>query len=113
MRGHESILRMRSEGVKPSMVFINDWPCDTRWFETGEHATVCTHTDPIGLLDLRFLAGLRVSVSASTEQRAKLLFEACKDAGVAMVGAVHVMENKPGWLQDGWTAVWHKEVAHG
>ena len=109
MRGHENVIRLRQAGKRPAFVFVNDWPCQTDWFETGEHATVCTSGDSIETLDLRFLVGLRVSVSASTEGRAKALFEACKVAGVETVGAVHVQEGKPGWLQDGWAQVWNQE----
>ena len=114
MRGHENIIRMRQAGKRPAFVFVNDWPCDTEWFETGEHVTVCTDGDPMSSLDLRFLIGLRVSVSAHTEERAKALFEACKDAGVEMVGAVHVKSNRRPWEQDGWVEVWKaEEVVHG
>lgn len=107
MRGHENILRLRQAGKRPAFVFINDWPCDTGWFETGEHATVCTDGDNLDAIDLRFLVGLRVSVSSSTEDRAKALFEACKAAGVETVGAVHVKSDRAPWLQDGWVDVWH------
>ena len=115
MRGHENIIRLRQAGKKPAFVFINDWPCNTEWFETGEHATVCTDQDAIEALDLRFLVGLRVSVSSNEESRAKALFDACKAAGVEMVGAVHVKLDREPWRQDGWVEVWkhQNEVAHG
>lgn len=106
MRGHEPIVQMRRAGKRPGVVFINDWPCRTDWAKQGEHATVCTDGDDIELLDLRYLLGLRVSVSSASEARAKALFEACKQAGAQTVLAVHVKEGLPGWQQDGWAEVW-------
>lgn len=115
MRGHETIIRMRERGKKPVFVFLNDWPCDTNWFETGHHATICTAGDPIASLDLRCLIGLRVNVCANSEERAQALFEACKAAGVELVAAVHVKPGKHPADQDGWVGIWRaeKEVAHG
>ena len=115
MRGHENIIRLREAGTRPAFVFINDWPCSVEWFQTGDHATVCTAGDSIGTLDLRFLVGLRVSVSSHTEARAKALFEACKRAGVQVVGAVHVRPDRKPWDQDGWVDVWvaEREAVHG
>lgn len=114
MRGHDAIVSMRRAGKRPAFVFINDWPCRTDWAQNGAHATVCTAGDDIALLDLRFLVGLQVSVCASTEERAKALFEACKAAGVRMVAAGHVKDGGPAVEQDGWAALWlAEEVAHG
>lgn len=112
MRGHENIIRLRQAGKRPAFVFINDWPCQTDWFETGEHATVCTAGEAVEALDLRFLTGLRVSISSHQENRAKALFEACKAIGVLSVGAVHVKPELRPWEQDGWVQVWHAEVEH-
>jgi hypothetical protein len=38
MRGHEPIIAMRMEGTTPTIVFINDFPCDTAldWHDPGE-----------------------------------------------------------------------------
>lgn len=114
MRGHEPLLRMRQAGKRPVIVFINDWPCATDWSRHGDHATVCTDGDDIELLDLRFVLGLRVSISSTSEERARALFESCKAAGACMVGAVHLKENAPAWAQDGWAEVWLAgEAAHG
>lgn len=115
MRGHEAIIAMRQAGRRPAFVFVNDWPCDTDWHLHGDHATVCTAGDVVQLLDLRFLVGLRVSVSASSEVRAQALFDHCKAAGAACVAAVHVDSSRQPWDQHGWSGVWHKpaEVAHG
>ena len=110
MRGHENLIRMRVEGLRPKIVFVNDYPCKTDWFDHKEHATVCTENDPLSSLDLRFLVGLRVSISATTESRAKALFERVKAAGAAVVAAVHVQHEKHHTAQSGWCEVFKKEV---
>lgn len=106
MRGHETLIQLRKAGRKPHWVFINDYPCKTNWFETGEHATICVYGDSLSSLDLRFLTGLAVSVSASTEKRAKALFNACKQANAKVVAACHVMEDKKYSQQTGWVEVY-------
>lgn len=98
MRGHEPIIKMRLRGKKPAVVFLNDCPCTTSrdWHNPGEkygevwpadHASVCTHGDPLSSLDLRFLVGVRVHVASVSEGRAKALFEKVKGVGAAMVVA--------------------------
>lgn len=113
MRGHEAIIAMRKAGKRPSFVFINDYPCETDWEQHGDHATVSTAGDVVQLLDMRFLVGLKVSISSTNEVRAKALFDQCKAAGVTCVGAAHIDKTVKPWEQKGWADVWHKEVAHG
>ena len=116
MRGHEKIIELRRGGVKPKFVFINDYPCKTDWFEHSDHATVCTHGDVIQLLDMRFLVGLRVSISSPSETRSKAIFEKVKLAKAAAVAANHVQEYRHQYDQDGWCEVWNApsmEVSHG
>jgi len=112
MRGHERIIALRKSGIKPALVFINDYPCRTDWFEHHDHATVCTHGDVIQLLDLRYLVGLRVSISASSEIRAKALFDQVRLAGAQTVAAAHIRDELPPHRQTGWCEIWHNEVAH-
>lgn len=107
MRGHENVIQMRLRRKAPSIVFVNDYPCKTDWFETGDHATVCTAGDAIQLLDLRFLKGLKVSISSESESRAKALFDASKRFGASTVGVAHIKPEKRIWEQDGYTEVWH------
>ena len=109
MRGQEKIIESRISGYTPAIVFMNDYPCKTDWFEQRDHATVCTYGDPISSMDVRFLVGLKVSISATDEARAKALFELAKKAGAKTVGACHVQRGVPGWKQSGWADVWHKE----
>ena len=108
MRGHENIIRARLAGKCPSFVFVNDYPCST-----DDRDTVCTCHDAIPTLDFRFLTGLRVSISATSEDRAKALFERVKAAGASVVAAVHVQTDKSAFQQTGWTEVFKKEVING
>jgi hypothetical protein len=107
MKGHDEILQMRKAGRTPTIVFINDYPCQTNWAEYGAYATVCVFGDSVNSLDLRFLVGIAVSVSASTESRAKALFNACKRHGAKTVAVCHVQNDKKPWEQSGWTEIWH------
>ena len=107
MHGHNEIIQMRNAGRVPKIVFINDYPCKTNWSEFGEHATVCVSGDSLNSLDLRFVVGMAVSVSGSTESRAKGLFQACKLAGAAKVASCHVQNDKHPLDQTGWTEVFH------
>lgn len=106
MRGHETIINMRQRGTAPRIVFINDYPCKTEWQDFREHATVCTFGDGVESLDFRFLVSLKVSISASSEARAKSLFSMAKAAGATLVGASHIKANEPSWAQTGWVEVW-------
>ena len=87
MRGHEKLIEIRKAGRKPKIVFINDYPCRTDWFTTGDHVTICVAGDDINSLDLRFVVGCMVSATGDTETRAKQLLEACKRAGATTVAA--------------------------
>jgi hypothetical protein len=107
MRGHENIIAMRIRHIAPKIVFINDFSCKTDWEEHGDHATVCTHAEPVYGLDLRFLTGLAVSISASTEIRAKALFERAKQAGAKTVAAAEINPGLKDWEQSGWIGVHH------
>lgn len=104
MRGQEAILNMRRAGKKPSIVFVNDYPCDTDWHEYAEHATVqILPSETIDLLDFRFVVGMQVSVSGSTMERAKAIARACKAAGAKTVGA---------GCGD-WAYIWHQPEMAG
>lgn len=110
MRGHQTIISARMARMAPSFVFVNDYPCKTDWFDTREHATVCTHGDALSSMDFRFLVGLRVSVSATEEARAKAIFERIKAAGAAAVAAVHVQIDRATFAQSGWCEVFEKQA---
>lgn len=110
MRGHENIIALRVQGKSPKIVFLNDYPCKTDWFENADNATVCTAGSQLSSLDLRFLVGLTVSISAPTEARAKALFAKAKWFGAKTVAACHVQPDKHQFEQSGWVEVFRKEA---
>lgn len=115
MRGHEPIIAMRKAGRKPAIVFINDFDCPADWPEwEGDHATVCVAGDTPEALDLRFVLGLSVSITGATENRAKRLMQACKDAGATTVAA-GAPSSGNGYYVPGWSDIWRKEseAVHG
>lgn len=85
MRGHEPLIKMRLSGKAPDIIFIDDYPVKANWANYGEHCTVSVHNEPIKSLDLRFVVGLTVSITGSTEQRASDLFDACKKYGARVI----------------------------
>lgn len=108
MRGHEELIEMRLNGKAPSIIFINDYPCQTDWENYGDYVTICTAEDPIKTLDMRFLVDMTVLVSSTSEKRAMELLEACKEHGVRKVVSTHLIEGKNDWEQDGWMEIWQK-----
>lgn len=121
MIGHYQIIKMRLEGKRPSIVFINDFPSPEArdWHNPGaaygevwepDHATVQIDSgDFIPGLDLRFLTGLTVSATGRTESRAKALFDACKRAGAKTVGAVHAIGIGTYHVESGWSDIFHAD----
>lgn len=87
MKGHEQLIKIRKQGFKPPIVFIDDcvefqmW----NWLDEGyKYVTINTdESDCIEALDLRFLVGLRVSVLSYSKKRSMRLIEALERAGVA------------------------------
>ena len=110
MNGHLPLIDMRSKGLRPKIVFLNDWPCQTNWFETGDHVTISLNNqDTPETLDLRFLKGVAVSVSSHSESRAKRLGEACKRHSCAVVASCHVIPVNKHRSEPGWSEVWRPE----
>ncbi len=110
MKGHEDIIRLRQEGLKPIWVYVNDFPCETDWYKQGLPATVCVAGKPLYGLDMRFLVGLHVVANADTEKRAKELFEAIKRSGAEFVAGVEFQPGKHSIEQTGWTDTWWKPI---
>jgi hypothetical protein len=121
MIGHHPIIKMRSKGRRPSIVFINDFPTPEAmdWHNPGaaykqvwepDHATVqIDETDRIESLDFRFLNGMTVSATGSTEVRAKALFAACIASGAKTVAAVHAIGLGTLRVESGWTEIYHAQ----
>lgn len=113
MKGDDNLIAMRKLGKAPRIVFVNDYPCKTDWFENHEHATISTAGEPISSLDLRFLTGLKVSISSGSEGRAKALMAKAKWFGAKTIGACHI-QPVYAHLQTGWSEIYHApEVIHG
>lgn len=112
MRGHEAIIAMRKAGMRPAMVFLNDFACDTDWHKWGDHATVDVSGEKPEWADLRFLVGLTVSITSKSEKRAKRFLEACKRAGCVTVAAGSP-EFYDGRWNPAWSEVWRKPQAIG
>lgn len=101
---------MRMAGRKPDVVYIGeavtqlvrDWhmPRTRSGIAMEPHTPriAITTAERLEALDLRFLVGLEVRVSASTESRAKGLFEACKRAGAARVIGC-ALDDPMGWVE--------------
>jgi hypothetical protein len=105
MKGHEGIIAMRRSGKKPTIVFLNDYPCKIGG--PTDHATVDVAGDQPEWLDLRYLVGLTVSISASSEKRSKRFMQACINAGAAVVAAGSA-EKVNGRYEAVWGDVWRK-----
>lgn len=119
MRGQDKIIKMRKQGKRPAIIFINDTPelsvLSKEWHNPGEkygevwrpdHACVdILETDTVELLDLRFVTGCIVSISSGDEKRSKSLFDACKLAGAKVVAACHSIDHG-GRITTGWCEVW-------
>lgn len=107
MKGHEQLIQLRKSGLSPKIVFLNDYPCRTDWHVYGDHATISTDGDLLSSLDLRFLVGLTVSISALSESRAKAIFAKAKWFGAKTVAACHIDKSGKPWEQNGWAEVHH------
>lgn len=105
MKGHETLLQLRAAGRTPGIVFINDYPCKTDWFTWGDHATVSVAGDNLEDIDLRFVVGIKASISGATIKRAKALMQMAINSGATAVGAAC----------GEWAEIWHKqeEVKNG
>ena len=109
MKGQDAIIELRKSGRKPSTVFLNDYESDVDRFETGDHFTISISPDEQPeRLDLRFLVGLRVSISASTEKRARGLLEACKVVGAKTVAVGAKADSSDPFCKRNYSEVWHR-----
>jgi hypothetical protein len=109
MKGHEEIIKLRQQGLAPVLINLDDFGFPsplTEWNEYGSQPSVCVHNEAIERLDLRFLIGMKVSVTSYSEDRAKRLFNACKEAGAKWVGASHT-EIRGEVAKTGWMDFYH------
>jgi len=110
MRGHQEVIHMRETGKRPAIVFLNDYPSKFMEREyAGDNFSVCLDDgEQPEWLDLRFLVGLTVSVSASSKSRAKRFLEACKAAGAATVAVGSPPEFGDPWCKLNYSEVWRR-----
>ena len=122
MIGHEPLIAMRKTGIKPASVYVSDevtqltrdWHAHRTLsgLPMQQHAPCIAieDKDTVQRLDLRFLVGLVVFVSGSTEARAKAIFEACKRAGAARVIGCHTATNRRNADPNSWIEIFEKEA---
>jgi hypothetical protein len=112
MRGQDQLIAMRKNGIKPKIVFINDFKCDTardwsnpgsykNWEWPSDHATISTAGGPLSSIDLRCCVDLIVSITSDDSKRAMAIFEKAKQAGASIVAASHD--------ESGWTEIYRVE----
>lgn len=75
MNGHEAIIQMRRDRMKPAFV----------WLQDGQHAptdyaVTLSPTDNPEALDLRFLVGTTVFAESSSRTRLEAMSKACIEA---------------------------------
>ena len=123
LHGLEPLIALRKAGIKPQIVFINDFACQTAadWAQPGhahaqawpaDHATISTAGCPLSSLDLRCVVGLLVSVCSFDEGRAKRLAELCKSAGARTVAAAYAVRISDHHVATGWADIWHRTEGH-
>lgn len=78
MNGHQTIIDMRRNGLKPKYV----WLQDEQHAPTDFAVTLCP-TDIPEALDFRFLVGITVIVESSNKKRLQCLVNALKQAKAA------------------------------
>lgn len=77
MTGHEAIIAMRKQGVKPRFVWVDDVGADTHWNWFNADPTVEIKADErLEMLDLRWAVGLDIRASINGTDRAKEVFYA-------------------------------------
>ena len=80
MTGHELIIAMRRAGMKPGIVWVNDYP-----EATGDISVKLDETDTPEMLDLRFLIGTTVVCASPNKPRLERIAKACVEAKAARV----------------------------
>lgn len=102
MNGHQPLIAMRANGIKPKAVWIcdsdgkwavetsKDWSLQRNVSDRAWHATIrVLETDMPETLDLRWLTGLTVHVESDrSPARMHRLFDACVESGAALVVGV-------------------------
>jgi hypothetical protein len=77
MKGSHEIINARMTGRSPAAVYIIDHP-DTSPMEFGE---VNVYQLPLDKMDFRFVVGLLVGITSTTEERCKQIAALCENCG--------------------------------
>lgn len=90
MQGHQTLVAARQRGRKPAAVNLHiaaEWPCKPGVFDMPAHEVFVTPAESARRVDLRFLVGLDVFVTAPENEGAAVLpwCQACVAAGAAQV----------------------------
>lgn len=94
MQGRENIIRMRLNGLKPSVVWVELFPMQSwakQYTKTpGRHVDI--HIDPsdiesIDRADMRCVVGCHVLVNGPDDQSTERVARACNKAGASVVEA--------------------------
>mgnify|MGYP003586055360 CR=1 FL=1 len=80
MKGHDAIVALRRDRLKPAAVFVSDQP--------GAHIEIQPADIP-ETLDLRFLVGLLVHVSVDDTPKGHRISQACAAASARCITAYH------------------------
>jgi len=96
MRGHEALIAMRRQGLRPAMVWIGTSPdASNLWRDwqrcSPAHARIqIDPEDRPAMLDLRWVIGLTVAIDGHDFDRVQAVADACQQHEAARVIAVHV-----------------------
>jgi hypothetical protein len=104
MRGHDKLIELRSRGLRPEVVFLNDYKTRPEFFD-GTNIEI--EGEEMSLIDLRFLVGLSVAASSSCEIRARQILEACKKSGARMVAICHIPESPQNRKTTDYMEIWN------
>lgn len=75
MNGHESIIQMRRDRMKPAFVWLQD-----AQHAPTDYAVTLSPTENPEALDLRFLVGTTVLAESGNRKRLGAMLKACMDA---------------------------------
>lgn len=87
MTGQDRILAMRRKGLRPTCVWVSDYPCDTADGLTVSLAA----TDVPEQQDWRFLVGITALVDGDSAERVRRIAEACKAIAKRVIATTYAL----------------------
>ncbi len=125
MIGHEPLIQMRLQHMRPAVVYIHDkvhqlardWHAPKSIsgipLEAHDPHISIEPKDAIRSLDMRFLVGLEVRVASDDEKRAKALFDVCKKYGASRVVGCHTPDTPRSEINNWWLEIYEEETKNG